>query len=213
MNHHVQFGANYTLSRATDFGQNQSTFSDVNDLLLPGNVAAENGTSINNVPHRFVVHAVATSPWKKTGWLGWLANNWEFAPIYQWQYGVPYSLVTSGTPNIGSVFGLGSSINGSGGDTRTDALGRNTFRRPNIWVADFRLAKAITFQERYRLELSGDFFNIANKQNVTGVTNTGYIISGTTMTFNTGFGVPNATNGSSFTYTPRQIQLGARVQF
>jgi hypothetical protein len=70
-------------------------------------------------------------------------------------------------------------------------------------------------QERYKLELSGDFFNIANKQDVTGVNTTGYTIPfGTTnLVFNSGFGKPFATNGSSFTYTPRQIQLGARVRF
>lgn len=213
MSHHLQYSASYTLSKATDFGQNQSTFSDTNDLLIPGNVAAENGPSINDVPHRFVANAILTSPWKKTGWLAWFANDWEFAPVYQWQYGVPYSLTTSGTPNIGPVFGLGSSINGSGGSTRIDGLGRNSFRQPNIWVADFRLAKSFAFRERYKLELSGDFFNVANKQNVTGVNNTGYIISGNTLTFSSGFGTPFATNGSSFTYRPREIQLGARVRF
>jgi len=209
MSHHVQFSANYTFSKAKDFGQNQSTFSDTNDLLLPGQIAPEKGISLNDIPHRFVANAVVTSPWKKSGWAGWFANDWEFAPVYQWQYGVPFSLVTSGTP----PGGLGSSINGSGGDNRIDVIGRNSFRRPNIWVADIRLAKTLTFQERYKLELSGDFFNIANKQDVTSVNNTGYIVSGSTLTFNAPFGTTTATNGSSFTYTPRQIQLGVRVRF
>jgi hypothetical protein len=35
---HIQFNANYTWSHAIDFGQNQSTFSDTNDLLLPASV-------------------------------------------------------------------------------------------------------------------------------------------------------------------------------
>ena len=213
MSHHIQFGANYTLSKANDFGQNQSTFSDTNDLLFPGQIGPEKGTSINDVPHRFVVHAVATSPWKKTGWLAWFANDWEFAPAYQWQYGVPYSLITSGLPAVGGVLGLGSSINGSGGANRIDVIGRNTFRQPNIWVADFRLSKSFTFQEKYSLELSGDFFNVANKQNVTQVNNVGYGIVGNTLTFNPLFGTIIATNGSSFTYRPREIQLGVRVKF
>jgi hypothetical protein len=210
MSHHIQFGASYTLSKATDFGQNQSTFSDTNDLLIPSNIAAEKGTSIDDIPHRFVVNAVINSPWKQQGVLGWFTNDWEFAPIYQWQYGTPYSALTAGTPSGGAI---GSSINGSGGANRIDVLGRNTFRQPNVWVADMRLAKTFTFQERYRLELSGDFFNIANKQDVTGVNNTAYIISGTTMTFNNPFGTVTNTNSSSFNYTPRQIQLGVRVKF
>jgi hypothetical protein len=209
MSHHMQFGASYTFSRAIDFGQNQSTFSDTNDLLIPFNIATEKGTSIDDIPHRFVVNAVITSPWKRSGWKGWFANDWELAPIYQWQYGVPYSLLTAGTP----PGGLGSSINGSGGANRIDVVGRNTFRQPNIWVADVRLSKTLTFQERYKLELSGDFFNLANKQDVTGVTTTGYIISGTSLIFNAPFGTTTAANGSSFTYTPRQVQLGVRVKF
>jgi len=63
----------------------------------------------------------------------------------------------------------------------------------------------------------GDFYNLANKQNVTGVNGTGYIIGGTpaarTLTFNNGvFGVPNNTN-SNFVYSPRQIQIGAKIKF
>jgi hypothetical protein len=230
MSHHIQFGASYTYSKATDFGQNQSTFSDTNDLLLPGLIAPEKGTSIDDIPHRFVVDAVLNSPWKQQGWLGWFTNDWEFAPIYQWQSGVPYSLTVSGSPsfkiNNGAtiIAGISGGINGSGGDTRTDVLGRNTFRRPNEWVADFRLAKTFTFQERYKLELSGDFFNIANKQNITGINNTGYSIKTTPdpsnplntlpiLSFISSFSTPNGINSSNFTYTPRQIQLGVRVKF
>jgi hypothetical protein len=209
MSHHIQFGASYTFSRAIDFGQNQSTFSDTNDLLIPFNIGAEKGTSIDDIPHRFVVNAVVTSPWKQQGVLGWFTNDWEFAPIYQWQYGAPYSALTAGTP----AGAIGSSINGSGGANRIDALGRNTFRQPSVWAADMRLAKTFTFRERYRLELSGDFFNIANKQDVTGINNTAYIISGANLNFNAPFGSITAANGSSFTYTPRQIQLGVRVKF
>jgi hypothetical protein len=212
MSHHVQFGASYTYSRAVDFGQNQSTFSDTNDLLIPGNIKAEKGTSIDDIPHRFVVNAIATSPWRQKGVLGWFTNDWEFAPIFQWQYGVPYSLTTSAS--FGSPpGGISGTINGSGGANRIDVLGRNTFRQPSLWVADMRLAKTFTFQERYRLELSGDFFNIANKQDVTGINNTGYIISGTNLNFNSVFGSVTSTNASSFNYTPRQIQLGVRVKF
>ena len=209
LSHHIQFGASYTWSHAIDFGQNESTFSDTNDLLVPGTIGPEKGNSIYNVPNRFVANAVINSPWKRSGWLGRLTNDWVVNPIYQIQSGLPYTLRTAGTPSGGA---LGSSINGSGGDNRIDVIGRNTFTFPGTWVTDLRLAKYFTFQEKYKLELMGDFFNIANKQNVTSVNTTGYIISGTSLTFNSPFGIPNNSN-SNFAYTPRQIQLGARVQF
>lgn len=209
LSHNMQFSMSYTRSRAIDFGQNESTFTDTNDLFAPGNVAPEKGRSIYDIPNRFVLSGIFNSPWKMNGLAHWFVNDWEISPIYQIQDGLPYTLTTAGTPSGGA---LGSSINGSGGANRIDVLGRNTFRLPGTWVTDLRLAKYFTFQEKYKLELVGDFFNLANKQNVTGVNTTGYIISGTTLNFNTPFGIPNNTN-SNFSYTPRQIQIGARVQF
>ena len=210
--HHVQFSANYTRSRSIDFNQNESTFSDTNDLLVPFNIAADKGPSIYDVPWRFVVHSVMTSPWKKTGALGWFTNDWEFDPIYQVQAGLPYSARTSGSlPN--ALTPIGSGINGSGGDNRIDVVGRNTFRFPNAWISDIRLAKYFTFTEKYKLELMADFFNLANKQNVTALGTGAYSISGTTLTFNSAtFGVATNSN-SNFQYTPRQVQLGARFRF
>jgi hypothetical protein len=213
MSHHVQFNANYTWSHALDNGVNGSTFSDTNDLLVPNNAALERGNSIYNVPNRFVMNAVIESPWKHTGWMTYLADNWTVSPIYQIQNGLPFSLTTSGTPSGG----LGSSINGSGGANRIDVLGRNTFKLPAAWITDLRLSKSFAVREKYSVELLGDFFNLANKQNVTGVNGTGYFIGGPatarTLTFNTGvFGVPNNTN-SNFVYSPRQIQIGAKIKF
>jgi hypothetical protein len=246
MSHNIQFSANYTWSHAIDFGQNQSTFSDTNDLLFPSSVpnalAFEKGNSIYDVPNRFVVNAVASSPWKKSGWLGWIANDWQLDPIFQIQNGLPLNLTTSGTPGFlttnGSKnvisSGLGSSINGSGGANRLEAIGRNTFRLPTTWTPDLRVAKFFSLKERYKLELSADFFNIANKQNVTQETNSGYSIANPTVdkanvphSCNANAGVPLTNScltlnpnfqtvinsNNNFVYSPRQIQLGVRILF
>src|SRR5207248_7550187 len=92
---------NYTWSHSLDFGQNGSTFSDTNDLLDPFNIRNEYGNSIFDIRQRSVLHAVIGTPWKKEGTLGYLANGWQMAPIYQAQSGLPYSLVTSGTLTVG----------------------------------------------------------------------------------------------------------------
>ncbi len=213
LNHNVQFSANYTWAHAIDTGVNGTTFSDTNDLLVPGNSRAEYGNSIYDVPNRFTLNAVMFSPWKVQGPLGYLANDWELAPIFTAQNGLPFSLTTSGSP----FGGLGSSINGSGGANRIDVTGRNNFRFPNTYIVDMRIAKKFTMRDRYKIELSGDVFNLANHQNVTGVTSLGYFINGTsptnnTLTFNPAFNsVTNA--DSNFIYSQRQIQLGARFQF
>jgi Carboxypeptidase regulatory-like domain len=239
MSHNIQFNANYTWSHAIDFGQNQATFSDTNDTLLPINlpnaIAAEKGNSIYDIPNRFVVNAVITSPWKKTGWLGYLTNDWEVAPIYQVQNGLPLNLVTSGSPAIltGTTLqgGLGSGINGSGGATRLEQIGRNNSRLPLTWVQDIRLSKSFTFQERYKVELMADAFNIANKQNISSENGTGFgivnpsVIAGnptpcsgasttavSCLNFSPTFGTPGNSN-NNFVYSPRELQLGVRVHF
>jgi hypothetical protein len=234
--HHAQFNANYTWAHSIDFGQNESTFSDTNDLLVPNNLAADKGNSIYDVRHRFVVNAVVSSPWKHSGWMSYLADGWGLAPIFQFQTGLPFSLTTSGSAP-GSLGG----VNGSNGAFRIDATGRNTFRFPSTYVQDLRLSKNFTVREKYTLELIADAFNLANHTNVTGVNTLGYsVATGSVATpsgnitcstaapclnFNTSgptpatgapftpqFGVVNNGN-SNFTYSPRQLQLGVRVKF
>jgi hypothetical protein len=200
MTNHLQFTANYTWAHALDYGQNSTTFSDVNDLLVPTDVAAEYGNSIFDVRNRLVVSAVAESPWHVDGLLRFLANDWELAPIYQSQSGLPFSLLTSGTPptittsttdpisgdTTTTTFNrLGAGINGSNGRKGIDVVGRSTFRQKRTINMDLRLAKKIRFNERLSAELLAEAFNIFNHNNVTGVNTTGYIIS-TTGTVNNG---------------------------
>ena len=232
MTNHLQFTANYTWAHSLDYGQNASTFSDTNDLLVPTDIRGEYGNSIFDVRNRFVASAVAESPWHVRGIFGYFVNDWLLAPIYSSQSGLPYSLVTSGTPTFttpqdasGTTItysGLGAGINGSNGRKGIDILGRNTFRMKRTINMDLRLSKKVRFGERYAVELLGEAFNIFNHQNVTSVNNTGYIIGSTTdpttkavnatLNFNSSFGSVNNSN-SNFAYSPRQLQIGFRFLF
>jgi len=209
---HVQFAANYTWAHALDFGQNESTFTDTNDLLVPSCLKCEYGSSNFDVRQRFTLSAILQAPWSVKGWGGYLVNGWQLSPIVQTQTGLPYSLVTSGTPNLNGTSGIGSSINGSGGANRIFELGRNTFRYPGTQVIDISLAKSFAIKERYNLQIIGQAFNLMNHLNVTGIQNTGYIISGNTLTYNSPFGNINNAN-SNFAYSTRQVQIGAKFSF
>jgi len=225
MSNNIQFNVNYTFAHAIDFGQNGTTFSDTNDLLVPNNINIEKGNSIFDVRHRFVASAVGNSPWKVNGWAGYLANDWQLSPIYQAQTGLPYSLVTSGT----APGGLGAGINGSNGRKGIDIFGRSTFNLPSTQVLDIRLAKMFNFKERYHVEILGDFFNLFNHVNATSVTNTAYfIVTRNTVTgpngpvpcsatspclqYNAPFGAVNNAN-SNYAYSSRQIQIGVKFSF
>ena len=217
MNKHVEFDTNFTWSHALDFGVNNQTFSATNSLLNPFNIRTDYGNSVTNVPLRYVFDAIAESPWHVNGWLGQLANGWQLAPIFQWQNGLPYSVRTSGSAPGGAISG----INGSGGDFRVPGFARNLIKQPNTAVVDLKLSKSITYRDRYKVELSGEAFNLFNHFNVTGVNTTAYFlsketingVSTPTLEYNSGvFGTPTNAN-SNFAYSTRQIQLGARVSF
>jgi hypothetical protein len=232
---HVQFSFNYTWSHALDFGQNNQTATVANNLLDPQDLHAEYGNSIQNVTNRLVANGIFSLPSNYSGWQAWLLNDWEVAPSFALQSGLPYSIMTSGTLSTAVIPGgnrsaIGGGINGSNGTFRVPGFQRNGFIMPRTNVLDLRLSKRFTIHERLKLELLGESFNILNKQNVTAVNTTGYFIgnsgptaspTGNTLTFNTSsanplqslFGSTTNSNSSGFSFSPRQIQLGIRAQF
>ena len=241
LSHGLSYQINYTFSHALDFGENNSTFSDTNDVLDPTNKRGDYGNSNQNVPNRFVAYAVYTTPRKYKGVKGLLLNEYELSPSFQMQSGLPYSAATTGTPTLyassSSTTGTGgvnSSVNGSGGANRIDILGRNLFRQPRTLVGDLRFSKRFTITEATNIELLIESFNLANHQNVTAINSTAYNISTTAAvvkggvvttpsssqlifnTNNTGsaslFGSTTNSN-SSLNYSPRQVQVGARFHF
>lgn len=206
--HNLNISASYTWSHSLDYGQNESTFTDANDLYSPNNLKELYGNSIYDVPNRFIVTAIYTLPFHASGWRGQLLNGWGLSPVFQEQNGLPYSLVTSGKPTAG----ISSSINGYGGATIIGAVGRNTYRLPTTAVLDLSLSKRFALNERVQLELLGQAFNLANHVNQTQANSTAYTISGTTLTYSPVFGTPlNANN--NYVYTSRQIQVAAKLHF
>jgi hypothetical protein len=234
--------AHYTYAHAMDWNPNESPFD-------PAHFSQEYGTSNLDVRHSAAVMLIYEAPWKLRDFAGRIANGWMLSGIGQFRSGLPYTMRVTGPipamPETGSYpqfFGLGPSMNGSGGDNRLYGLGRNTFRYPNTWKADLRLAKRFDLGEMRQLELLAETFNLFNHQNVTELETTGYSIenSGTSGTFPTlcyltinsvldtsgcgtttttgsgifipAFGRPLNINGSDF-YRERQIQLGLRMRF
>ncbi len=230
MSRNVQFSASYTWAHALDYGQNEATFTDTNDLLIPGCLKCEYGNSNFNVPNRFIVNAVINSPWHASGGLKYLVDGWQISPVLQIQNGLPYSLGTSGT----APGGLGG-VNGSNGLYRIDVIGRNTYHYPGTQVFDLRLSKSFNFTERFRAEFLASAFNLFNHVNVTGINTTGYFVTTSNISTPNGlvtcssanpclqfnynsatlapvFGSINNAN-SNWAYTSRQIELAIRFHF
>ncbi len=209
-------------------------------MLDPTNFKLEYGNSSFDIRHRITGSAVAHTPWRIHGFWGYLANGYLVAPVVELRTGLPFTMRTTGSvPSLECsyqqfllgicpatrVSWLGSGINGSGGDNRIPAVGRNTFRYPRIYNVDARLAKNTRIGERYNLEVVGEIFNVLNHQNATNIDTVGYIIDGAStpggngrLTFLGGangqarFGT--ITNANSTTlYRERQLQLALRLRF
>lgn len=226
----LSFDAHYTWAHALDFNQNASTSPSTNGWFDPlGNARANYGNSNNDIRHRAVAWAVLNAPGVSGhGALSYLTNGWSLKPYLQMQSGLPYSLVITGSvPNqcyvAGCLEAAGTGLAGTG-ITYIPQLGRNTFRYPRTINLDMRAQKDFTFAEKYNLQLIGEAFNLANHQNITGITNTGYVLSTvqpasgspaaptSTLNYQPTFGTVNAANSNN-AYQTRQVQLALRLVF
>jgi outer membrane receptor protein involved in Fe transport len=245
----VQYDVNYTWSHALDYNQNETTTTLGSGVFDPYNIdgyykGANYGNSAFNVENRLVAWALINAPnTQRTDWVKFLANDWSLNPVYQAQNGLPISAtIGSGYPSYSAY---NSSWNGAGTNYWIPAIGRDTYQMKRTMVVDMRLEKQLTmnaFDKPYHLQLLGEFFNVANHQNVTSESTTAYNLSSNssvtsgcssslvpgqaqeecaTMTFvpKTGSGVAASgfravTNtGSNFAYSPRQVQLSIRLDF
>ena len=117
-------------------------------------------------------------------------------------------------------------VNGTNGTARVPGTDRNIFQFRRELILDARVSKRFRVGDRVDMELLAESFNIANHLNQTGVgsMNAYGVSNGTATTPNVltnnaaNFGVFNPSTflgnaNNNFIYTPRQVQLGARVQF
>ncbi len=246
----VQYDVNYTWSHALDYNQNESTTTLGNGAFDPYNIdgyhgGGNYGNSNFNVPNRLIAWALINSPNVQTnGWVKYLVNDWSLNPVFQGQNGLPYSAtIGNGYPSYSAY---GSSWNGAGSNYWIPVIGRNTYQQPRTLVVDMRLEKQFPIEmegKLYHLELMGEFFNLANHQNVTGVSSTAYNLADnsslttgctaaqmvpgqaqqecSTLTFVPKTGVGTSASGfgaitnsnSNFAYSQRQVMLSLRLEF
>jgi hypothetical protein len=191
--------AHYTYSHTLDWNPSDSPL--VPDTFSQGSsFSQEYGTSDLDIRHSAAAMVIYEAPWKLHNLAGALGSGWILSGIGQFHSGLPYTMRTSGslpeefvTPNNpilnGLIMGLGSGMNGSGGDNRVYGIGsdgrsynigRNTFRYPATWKVDMRLGKKFDLGQMRQLELLVESFNLFNHQDVTELETTGYYIeSGT----------------------------------
>ncbi len=218
---YFRFNANYTWSHTRDDGTFTTFVSTPQDLY---NRALERADSVQDLRHRFVGNFTVAAPTHGMAFL----RNWELS-----------SIATLESPRPFTIF-VGNDVNG---DTNpvTDRVGlspRNSYRGDHLYAFDLRLARGIQFNERARLELAVDAFNVFNRQNINEVTS---VYGGGTIDFcgaaprhyndaaslaiqrgqvscnpatNGGAPAPNPLFGTPRTmFNPRQLQMSAKFTF
>ena len=218
MTNGLSLQANYTWSRALDYGQQFATFAaSFMTVSDPFDLSYDKSYSANNIPQKFVASAVWVPAsffhMAKTGVGRAIFGDFQVSPIVVISSG--YGLTASIPSTFPASFSTPSNtLFGAGGVLGIPFL-RNVYRRPYTTTTDLRISKRIRFNEHTNLEILAEGFNIFNRSNVTAV-NTTFISS---INFTTGVLTYNPTFGSTTTinnsiiFAPRQIQLGARFHF
>jgi hypothetical protein len=233
----LEFRVAWTWSKAIDYGQNSGAVPRMNGQFDPFTVRYDKGLSALNFPHRVVATAVWSPRWdggmvvdKAGAALLKAANGWSVAAIFSEASGRGYSYDVFGGTRLA---GGRESINGSGGSAVLPTVGRNTLRLPDSANLDMRLSRSFRLGERVRLRGAVEAFNVANRRNLSGVSQRAYLV-GTLGTAAAGVGVTPlvfqdaatvATEGLNVlpfgAYTEaatsqareRQVQLSLRMEF
>ena len=126
-----------------------------------------------------------------------LIANWEFAVVYAWHTGNPYTAF------------MPIDFNGDFNFNNDVATGTtwNQYRLPYYGSLDPRVARRIGLGGTRRLELIWEMFNLTNRANYTTVVDTRYAFAQGSLVPNPQFGQPTQQlNG-------RRMQLAARLTF
>ncbi|MBI1738119.1 MAG: TonB-dependent receptor [Acidobacteria bacterium] len=210
-----QFLASYTVGKVTDDKPDATavvpfTFDDAKIVQNQIDPKTDRGPGDNDQRQRFVLSGV----WDLNSYASGLPSigkaflgGWEISFIVTGQSGQPYS---------GAV---GADLNNDGNSRsdRTPGQTRNAFRLPNTVSVDPRITKSIRINERWKIQLFGEAFNVFNHPNVSNVITTQYTRSTSAATCGVGvseclvsattFQRPTATIG------PRILQISAKISF
>lgn len=199
-----QFSLNYTYSHSIDDAPEQNLVAVTSYVLSdPTNRARDRGNSVADQRHTFVMSFVGRPTFDvENRFFRRLLNDNQF------------SFIT--TANSGEVFNIVSNadvnLDGVSGSDRPVFIGRNTGRTPNQFNVDMRYSRFISFSERYRLEVFGEFINLFNRNSI-------FQVSGTVTTDANGvLAAPlpdfiNRPNASPQALDSRQFQLGFKFNF
>ena len=186
LSHGLTVLLNYTWSKFLDSASGDGALA-----YNPFNRRSNYGISDNDVPHRVVGSFIwqLPSPANRNGLLRTVAGGWELNGIVTLQSGSPFNVVSGVDNSQSGVNADHADLIGDwriSGERSKDAMlnqyfntgafalnapgtfgntGRNVLRGPGLRNIDIGTVKSFQVRERYRVQLRGEAFNIANHAN------------------------------------------------
>jgi len=228
-----RYANNFTFLASYTFSKSIDDSSDLQTLLIPqdpGNFRAERALSLFDQRHRFVFSGVLGSPtnWRSSdSFVKNVFADFTIAPIIEISSGRPFNIITNFDANNDQSSQTDRpSVNSDGtlcipgrpgcvtplitnGQFSVGNLGRNMGVTHAFASFDLRVARAIRFGERVRLDLIAEGFNLFNRFNEASATPFFDSVNA--------FG-ERSKNGRYFSrptasFDPRQFQFGAKLYF
>ena len=223
----LTFLASYTFSKSIDDS------SDLQTLLIPQNpqdFRSERALSLFDQRHRFVFSGVLASPsnWRSAdGYMKKFLADFTVAPIIEVSSGRPFNIITNFDANNDQSSQTDRpSVNADGtlcipgstgcitplitnGQFSVGNLGRNSGVTHAYASFDLRLARAVRFGERVKLDLIAEGFNLFNRFNEASASPFFNAVNAVNKRSGSGsyFSRPTAS------FDPRQFQFGAKLYF
>lgn len=221
---HFQFHSSYAFSKALNYANyDQIPFGYA--PVDPTNLHREYGPAPNDQRHRLVVQGTADLPF-----------HLRLSPLWTYGSGVPMDILLGdgsgdripqlGRNAGGRQFHTGAQLNAF--LTQLNAQGAtfpmvppNARFNDTFNSFDLRLSREFDLTERFHLQVIGEVFNLFNKTNILGASNSNYsgffnvlVPDSTNPGVSSAFGKPVTTAGGPFgSGGPRAFQLAAKLTF
>ncbi len=203
--HHYDLLANYTYSKSIDISTTVNLPNTPVDFLRP---SLDRAVGDNDVPHRLTLALLGETPdtWNV------VLRNFKASVLTNLQSARRYSIV-AGFDTNGDIFPFGD---------RVGVIGRNTYKGDPSHTVDLRIQRGIPLNERVKMELSAEIFNLLNRANVQQIDSTYGLpdfVTPVPTHYKDGIAPSIASGGNpsfgspQFAAPARQVQLSLRLNF
>ena len=216
MSRGMYFRMSYTWAHAIDDGQDALVAGQPATVQNAYSANSERGPSVTDQRNRLTIAAIEEpNPFdSQHGVMAAMFNHWKISGVMTYGSGRPANATVSGDPNQ----------DGNTANDRLAGYGRNAFLGPNYATMDLRLGRKVRLGGHLRLELTGEAFNLFNRDNKRyGISDNGFYNSaGQFVEYSQSvhgvyypayFQRPAYFMKATSAYAPRQVQVSMRLNF